>query len=85
MYICWIVFAIVALLTHYVSLGSIAAAVAFPIGIAAFGGWWLQVLLAIFCSIVLIIMHRHNIIRLILGKESKFSFEDKKKGRSEEK
>ena len=83
--ICWIVFAIVALLTHYVSLGSIAAAVAFPIGIAAFGGWWLQVLLAIFCSIVLIIMHRHNIIRLILGKESKFSFEDKKKGRSEEK
>ena len=83
--ICWIVFAIVALLTHYVSLGSIAAAVAFPIGIAAFGGWWLQVLLAIFCSIVLIIMHRHNIIRLILGKESKFSFEDKKKGRSGEK
>ncbi|MBO6011403.1 MAG: glycerol-3-phosphate acyltransferase, partial [Oscillospiraceae bacterium] len=83
--ICWIVFAIVALLTHYISLGSIAAAVAFPIGIAAFGGWWLQVLLAIFCSIVLIIIHRHNIIRLILGKESKFSFDDKKKGRSAEK
>ncbi|MBR5114526.1 MAG: glycerol-3-phosphate acyltransferase [Oscillospiraceae bacterium] len=83
--ICWIVFAIVALLTHYISLGSIAAAVAFPIGIAAFGGWWLQVLLAIFCAVVLIIMHRHNIIRLILGKESKFSFEDRKKARTESK
>ncbi len=80
--ICWIVFAIVALLTRYVSLGSIAAAVAFPIGIAAFGGWWLQVLLSIFCSVLLVIMHRHNIIRLILGKESKFSFEDKKNRRT---
>ena len=66
-------------------LAALLLGLAFPIGIAAFGGWWLQVLLAIFCSIVLIIMHRHNIIRLILGKESKFSFEDKKKGRSEEK
>ena len=83
--ICWIVFAIVALLTRYVSLGSIAAAVAFPICIAAFGGWWLQVLLSLFCSVLLVIMHRHNIIRLILGKEPKFSFEDKKNGRAGEK
>ena len=67
--ICWIVFAIVALLTHYVSLGSIAAAVAFPIGIAAFGGWWLQVVLGVACGLLLVIMHRDNIYRLATGRE----------------
>lgn len=83
--ICWVAFALVTLLTHYVSLGSIAAAVSFPISVAAFGGWWLQVLLSLFCSVLLVIMHRHNIIRLILGKESKLSFDGKKKEPGSEK
>ncbi|NLV50735.1 MAG: glycerol-3-phosphate 1-O-acyltransferase PlsY [Clostridiales bacterium] len=72
--ICWIAFILVTVLTKYVSLGSMVGSIVFPIGIAAYGGWWLQVLLSILCCLLIIVMHRKNIIRLILHKEPKFSF-----------
>ena len=42
-----------------------------PIGTAIFGGWWLQVVLALMCGLLLIVMHRQNILRLVAGKERK--------------
>ncbi len=72
--ICWAVFALAVLFTRYVSLGSICAGIMLPIGVAIFGGWWLQVVLGVACGLLLVIMHRENIFRLIAGKERKLSF-----------
>jgi len=69
--LCWLVFIIAVVFTKYVSLGSICAGAMCPIGTAIFGGWWLQVVLALMCGLLLIIMHRQNILRLVAGKERK--------------
>ena len=69
--LCWLVFLIAVVFTKYVSLGSICAGAMCPIGTAIFGGWWLQVVLALMCGLLLIVMHRQNILRLIAGKERK--------------
>ncbi|MDD6189335.1 MAG: glycerol-3-phosphate acyltransferase [Clostridiales bacterium] len=71
--LCWLVFIIAVVFTRYVSLGSICAGIMLPIGTAIFGGWWLQVVLSIMCGLLLVIMHRQNILRLIAGKERKLS------------
>jgi len=69
------IFAIIVILTRYVSLGSIVAAVALIIfalvldrGNAAF------LVFAIAAGILVVIMHRANIARLIAGKENKLTF-----------
>lgn len=72
--LCWLFFLIAVIFTKYVSLGSICAGAMCPIGTAIFGGWWLQVILALMCGLLLIVMHRQNILRLIAGKERKLSF-----------
>lgn len=69
--LCWLVFIIAVIFTKYVSLGSVCAGAMCPIGTAIFGGWWLQVILALMCGLLLIVMHRQNILRLIAGKERK--------------
>lgn len=69
--LCWLVFLIAVIFTKYVSLGSVCAGAMCPIGTAVFGGWWLQVVLALMCGLLLIVMHRQNILRLIAGKERK--------------
>jgi glycerol-3-phosphate acyltransferase PlsY len=71
--LCWVVFIIVVALTRYVSLGSILAAIVFPVSIGIFGGWYLEVLLALLCAMILIVKHYDNIIRLIKRTETKFS------------
>ena len=72
--LCWLVFIIAVAITRYVSLGSICAGIMLPVGVALFGGWWLQVVLALMCGLLLVIMHRQNILRLIAGMERKLSF-----------
>lgn len=71
--LCWLVFLIAVIFTKYVSLGSIGAGIMCPIGTAIFGGWWLQVVLALMCGLLLVVMHRQNILRLIAGKERKLN------------
>lgn len=72
--LCWLVFIIAVAFTRYVSLGSICAGIMLPIGIAVFDGWWLEVVLGLMCGLLLVIMHRQNLLRLIGGKERKLSF-----------
>ncbi len=69
------VFLIVAIPTRYVSLGSIVAAISFPLFlIFAFHETSPPVLvLGFFASLFIIFTHRNNIDRLLKGKENKFA------------
>lgn len=72
--LCWAIFILVVLLTKYVSLGSILGGVVFPISMVISGSWYLEIILASLSAAILVIKHYDNIIRLIKGTESKFSF-----------
>lgn len=77
--ILFIVFAVVLLLTRYVSLASIMAAFTYP---AAIGATYkpvhlFEISFAIFVGMLVIFMHRSNIYRIFNNKESKFSFRKK--------
>ncbi|SDB44532.1 glycerol-3-phosphate acyltransferase PlsY [Ruminococcaceae bacterium FB2012] len=82
------VFAIVLALSKYVSLGSICAAVAYPIFTVLTQNWrgieahWVNAGMACIFSAFIIFMHRSNIHRLLNGTENKFG--SKKKDKSEE-
>lgn len=66
------VFAVAYLLTQYVSLGSVLAAITFGIGYSVFHYDTLPVMLCgIFMSLLVVYMHRANILRLIHGEERK--------------
>lgn len=76
----WGGFLLLVLLTRYVSLGSIYAAAAFPVGT------WLFVshepfvmVLAVLIGGLIIWMHRGNLVRLLRGEERKFSLHKKEK------
>lgn len=65
-------------LTKYISVGSLAAAVSFPISylaIALWRGWdpfgrqWPLLALAVFVSALVLVRHRSNVARLIAGTE----------------
>lgn len=75
-----VVFAVVFVLTRYVSLSSVLAAAAFCVAFCLFhldrpfvaaGG--------VFLGVLAIVMHRPNIIRLCNGTENKFSIRKKEK------
>ena len=67
-----VVFFAAYLLTQYVSLGSVLAAVTFGVGFAIFYYDNLWVCFgAIFMSVLTVFMHRSNIVRLLHGEESK--------------
>lgn len=74
------IFILVLVMTHYVSLSSILASVAFPlvvffiIGERHAGLLGLSLLVAIFIPVT----HRRNIRRLLRGEENKFDFKRKK-------
>lgn len=72
--ICWGIFALMLLLTRYVSLGSVLAGLALPIAVALFGYTFPQVLLSALCGALLILRHAENIGRLMRGEETKFKF-----------
>lgn len=66
------VFAVAYLLTQYVSLGSVLAALAFGIGfIALHYNEPIVMICGIFMSLLATFMHRQNIIRLLKGEERK--------------
>jgi glycerol-3-phosphate acyltransferase PlsY len=79
----WIVF---VLIWRYVSLASLAAAVAFPViltsAIALAPGWrfselWPLLMVATAIPILVFVRHRENIARLLAGTESKVLWKDK--------
>ncbi len=74
------VFAVAYVLTGYVSLGSVLAAVAFVIGFVL---WHTQQPVVLVCGVFMgalaIFMHRDNIKRLIKGQERKTNLFQKKK------
>ncbi len=81
--IAFAIFALIVGLTKYVSLGSIAAALLLPMAV-----YNIQNIKAGFCDarivfllitcVLVIVLHKDNIIRLREGKEKKFSFGKKK-------
>ena len=72
------IFVLTVLLTRYVSLGSVLAAVAFGIGffVLHWGNWPVCILADVTAAFV-IFRHRSNIARLVKGTESKLSFRKK--------
>lgn len=75
-----LLFAVIVAVTRYVSLGSIAAAVCYPVCILVsklagwqYGNWW-YFGFAIILAAMLIYGHRANISRLVAGNENKLHF-----------
>lgn len=67
------IFLLVVLLTRFVSLGSILAAVSLPVTTLIFcGGNTPKIVMAVSIAVIIVIMHRENIKRLVTGKEPKF-------------
>jgi glycerol-3-phosphate acyltransferase PlsY len=74
------VFAGAYLLTQYVSLGSVLAAIAFGVGFVVLHRDNMVILLCgVFMSILAIFMHRQNIVRLLKGEERKTNLFKKNK------
>lgn len=77
-------FFIVFLISHMVSLSSIAAAISVPIFVAiVYWGqpyFWVLVLLTAAMSGLVIWNHHANIVRILHGQENKFQFGKKKNG-----
>lgn len=82
--VLFVIFALVLLITRYVSLSSIIAAFTYPasIQVAAMartghGPQVFELFFALFVGALVIYMHRTNIYRLFNNQESKFSFRKK--------
>jgi len=75
-----IVFLLMLIIFHYVSLGSITSAAIFPfVNIFIFNfDEWAYLLFSIAISFFVIFTHRKNIKRLLKGEETKFFFKKKK-------
>lgn len=67
------IFILVVMLTRYVSLGSILAAIAFPVAAYFLSTTdWEALLPACLISLIVVIKHQANISRLIAGNENRF-------------
>lgn len=79
MLVCLIIFATVLAITKYVSLGSMLAALSFPLVVAIFMKEPLlsEIIFSILVAIFVPLTHRKNITRLIRGEENKISFKKK--------
>ena len=75
---CWAVFILVAICTRYISLSSCFACLMGPVFLRIFGGSGLEVLLVLFCALVVFFKHAENILRIINGSESRFTFNKSK-------
>lgn len=75
-----VIFLTMLIIFHYVSLGSITAAVIFPfVNIFIFDAReWAYLIFSVVISMFVIIMHRKNIKRLLNKEEAKFFFKKKK-------
>src|SRR5690606_4487949 len=68
----FVIFLAVVLLTRYVSLGSILAAVSLPILLIIYRFPWSIVVLGALISAFTVVRHRSNIARLLSGTEYRF-------------
>lgn len=68
------IFVILVAITRMVSVGSIFAALSFPIVLLFFKPVWYKLALAVLAAMVVILLHRPNIKRILNGTESKFKF-----------
>ena len=75
--VCWGAFLLLAVLTKWVSLGSIAAGALFPVMTWVIYQDWLIVLLGFLIGGLIVWKHRENLQRILKGEESKFSFHRK--------
>ena len=80
--VVWGGFLILAILTRYVSLGSIWAGGSFPIVSCLIYQNLLIGILGFLCGGLVVWKHRSNLVRLLKGTESKFSFHHKSEGKS---
>ncbi|MFZ5644168.1 MAG: glycerol-3-phosphate 1-O-acyltransferase PlsY [Bacillota bacterium] len=71
--IALIVFIITVLISRYVSLGSICAALSVPIFLAIFNYSWMYISFGAFISMFAVFKHVPNIKRLLAGTESKIN------------
>lgn len=85
--LCWpvalgiiAVFAVFAVPTRYVSLGSVCAAASLPLWSLVFGFSTASVLPVVAVAVVVIWAHRSNIKKLVNHEERKFSFHREDKG-----
>ena len=76
--VVWGGFLILAVLTRYVSLGSCWAGASFPFATGFVYQDALLTVLAVLIGGLILWKHRGNIVRLVQGKESKFSLHHKK-------
>ena len=73
------VFFLTFLVTKRVSVCSMAAAVAYPLGMLALGCFpWYTLVLGCFITVFVIFMHRENLKRLLKGTEPKFTLGSRK-------
>ena len=79
-----VVFVLVIIFTRYVSLGSMLAALSFPILLWSFNYGTLEGILALLCALLVIVKHAENIVRLIGGTESKLNFKKSAHGGDED-
>ena len=68
-----VVWWMVLLATRYTSVASIAASLALPPLVLAFGGSWPEVLFTLGAAAAIIVLHRANIERLARGTENRFA------------
>lgn len=78
--VVWGGFLLLAILTRWVSLGSIVAGVMFPVCTYFIYGVPTLTVIAFFIGGLIVWMHRGNLERILKGEESKFSFRRKKEG-----
>lgn len=78
--ICVIVFAVVFFLSRYVSLGSLCAALAFPLAVVMIYKEFSPVKIGFAVALCLLVFytHRENILRLIRGQENRMSLVGKR-------
>lgn len=72
--IALVIFAIVVVATHYVSLGSVLSTLSVPVTLLANGFSGICIILTIVSVALIVIKHAENISRLIHHKEPKISF-----------
>ncbi|MFA7073971.1 MAG: glycerol-3-phosphate 1-O-acyltransferase PlsY [Endomicrobiaceae bacterium] len=72
--ICFAVFVLVLVLSKYVALSSISAAVALPVCLAVFNNSDIIIIFACLVSALVIIRHIENIKRILKGTENKIAF-----------
>jgi glycerol-3-phosphate acyltransferase PlsY len=78
--VLFVIFALVLLITRYVSLGSVICALCYPAVVSiAYGRrpFIFELSCALFMGATVIFMHRTNLYRLFNNQESKFSFREK--------